>query len=486
MPASRTSATTRFAVAAAAVAALATLRIGLGHTDLGLGLDVLLAIVAILGTLDAARRASRRRSRLAWRCHTAAIAFWLLAPLAWLTDLPDGVATVGRIGFVALAGTAWWLTSHWSDPWSRVRLLIDSCMTGSSLFVVGWVGVFEIMAVRHQQVVGGVFAVAIPLAATAVAALAAGVALTEMAPSRRLMPLLFILGLLAVAVSDVACARDGTPFWAVGWAFFALATRTYTGTSRRQQVISTHGALVNAPFVLLAPAAVTLVVQRLGDGIPSAEAWVTVVMAALLLARQQVTLLENRLLVDRLAATQSQLRHQATHDALTGLGGRVLLHEHLDAALERRRTHADGLAVVFVDLDDFKDVNDTLGHAAGDDVLVQTAQRLTRVLEPLDDAARAFRMSGDEFAVLLTGPAAADAADVAARVLAVLRLPVTVGEQVVTVGGSIGVAIAADDDVAIGASALLRAADLAMYDVKHHGKGGVRLAPAVSTDDVAG
>ena len=471
----RTPAARRFAVATAAVLALATVRIGVGDTDLGLGLDVLLALVAIAATLDAARRASRRRSLLAWRCHTAAVAAWLLAPLAWATDLPDDVATAGRLGFVVLAGAAWWLTSHSTDPWSRARLVIDSALAGASLSVVGWTGVFATMAECHDEVVGGVFAIAIPLATIAVATLAAGVALTEIVPSRRAMPLLFIVGLLVVAASDVACASGGTPLWAVGWACFALATRMYSGTSRRQQVISTHGALVNAPYVLLAPSAVTLVTQHLRGGIPSAEAWVTVVMGVLLLVRQQVTLSENRLLVERLAVIQAQLRHQATHDALTGLGGRVLLHEHLDAAIARRRAHPDGLAVVFLDLDDFKDVNDTLGHAAGDDVLVQTAQRLTAVLAPHGAAARAFRMSGDEFAVLLTGSAAADAGAIAAAMLAALQAPVAVSGRAVAVGGSIGVAVAADDDLDVGASALLRAADLAMYEVKHHGKGGVRL-----------
>lgn len=485
MAAPRTPAARRVAVAVAAVLALATLRIGVGDTDLGLGLDVLLALVAIAATLDAARRAGRRRSLLAWRCHTAAVAVWLLAPLAWLTGLPDGVATVGRIGFVALAGAAWWLTSHSSDPWSRVRLLIDSCLAGASLFVVGWTGVFETMAERHTEVVGGVFAIAIPLATIAVATLAAGIALTEIAPSRRTMPLLFIGGLLVVAASDVTCASGATPLWAVGWACFALATRLYGGTSRRQEVISTHGALVNAPYLLLLPSAVTLVVQYLNGGIPSAEAWVTVVMGLLLLVRQQVTLSENRLLVERLAVTQAQLRHQATHDALTGLGGRVLLHEHLDAAIARRRAGRGGLAVVFLDLDDFKNVNDTLGHAAGDDVLVQTAQRLTAVLASHGAAARAFRMSGDEFAILLTGGAADDAAEVAERMLAALRAPVTVSGRAVTVGGSIGVAVAADDDLDVGASALLRAADLAMYEVKHHGKSGVQLAPHVTAADLA-
>ena len=132
------------------------------------------------------------------------------------------------------------------------------------------------------------------------------------------------------------------------------------------------------------------------------------------------------------------------------------------------------VAVVFVDLDDFKAVNDVHGHAAGDHLLVETARRLRDALTPVGDDALAVRMSGDEFAVLLVGRAAEQSADLARQILAAIQRPVTVNGVSVSVGGSVGVA--STDSAALNPSALLRAADVAMYDVKHQGKGGVRVA----------
>ncbi len=455
-----------------ALVVLAVLRWFLADGVAGHVLDAALVLAAVGGTVEAARRARPGRSRLGWRFDTAGLLLWLLAPLAWIADLPEAVASTGRLGFVLATGAACWLTSKSPDTWSRVRLVVDGAIAGAALFVVAWSPFLSEVAAAAGDGAPGALAVALPLVAVAVLTLFAGVSVTEIPPSRRAMPRMYMAALAVTAVSDVLWVEAGRPLWAVGFACVLIATRVYRGTSRRREVISTHPALVFAPYAALVPAIAVIVAQYLGDGVPEAVAVTAVVTGVLLIVRQQATLAENRHLVERLEATERQLRHQAMHDSLTGLGGRALLHDRLGAAVRAHREEGVPVAVVFIDLDDFKQVNDVHGHAAGDNVLVAIARRLARALTPFAGNAMAFRMSGDEFAVLLTGASALDAGGTARTLLAEISAPVAVEGATVTVGGSVGVA-APGPDVPAEPSALLRAADVAMYGVKHTGKGGV-------------
>jgi diguanylate cyclase (GGDEF)-like protein/PAS domain S-box-containing protein len=164
---------------------------------------------------------------------------------------------------------------------------------------------------------------------------------------------------------------------------------------------------------------------------------------------------------------QDELAHQAFHDALTGLANRALFRDRVTHALERRvRTGADP-AVLFVDLDGFKAVNDALGHEAGDELLRTIASRLSGAVRTGDTVAR---FGGDEFAVLIEQSALPleEARLVAARVLEAISGPVEVEGREVAVSGSVGIAVAdADSDP----TTLLRDADLAMYHAKAEGRG---------------
>ncbi|MFB9358182.1 diguanylate cyclase domain-containing protein [Actinoplanes nipponensis] len=168
-------------------------------------------------------------------------------------------------------------------------------------------------------------------------------------------------------------------------------------------------------------------------------------------------------------AFQERLRFDATHDALTGLANRALFHRRIADAAEQPGAGAR-TGVLAVDLDDFKIINDTLGHHVGDRVLTTAAERLRGCVRDGSDTVA--RLGGDEFAVILTGTTPAEAAATAARIVAALSEPVTVEGHVLVVRASVGVATGPSER----AGTLLRAADAAMYDAKRSGKGTMAVA----------
>ncbi|HEX4746717.1 MAG TPA: EAL domain-containing protein [Gaiellaceae bacterium] len=165
-------------------------------------------------------------------------------------------------------------------------------------------------------------------------------------------------------------------------------------------------------------------------------------------------------------ALEDQLAHQAFHDSLTGLANRALFAERISHAIERGTRRPNLFAVLFIDLDDFKTVNDSLGHAAGDELLVAVAARIRSALRPEDTCAR---LGGDEFAVMIESISDADGAvTVARRILGTMAHPLVVAGSEVTVQGSIGIAL---DSGGQTANEIMRSADLAMYQAKSEGKG---------------
>lgn len=165
-------------------------------------------------------------------------------------------------------------------------------------------------------------------------------------------------------------------------------------------------------------------------------------------------------------ATTVEAMHRAFHDSLTGLASRALFLDRLEHGLAQAARSKTDLTLLFIDLDRFKIVNDTLGHAAGDLLLVEVANRLRHCLRASDTAAR---YGGDEFVVLLHDTDARGAAIVAARIIDAVRQPLTVAGMDVTVDASIGIACSTHGTV--GADELLRSADVAMYRAKRAGRG---------------
>ncbi len=175
-------------------------------------------------------------------------------------------------------------------------------------------------------------------------------------------------------------------------------------------------------------------------------------------------LLQNGRLEQSLAQVtelQEQLRHQAYHDALTGLPNRALFAARVAEAVESATSDTESRAVLFLDLDGFKFVNDSWGHAVGDEMLVHVAERLRHAIRPGDTPAR---LGGDEFAVLLTDTNAADAELVAQRIRDALAEPFWLSGRETSADASIGIALTGEN--AVTGEELLRNADIAMYVAK--------------------
>ena len=172
-------------------------------------------------------------------------------------------------------------------------------------------------------------------------------------------------------------------------------------------------------------------------------------------------------------AFEEQLSHQAFHDPVTGLANRALFADRVGHALRSTVRTGSLIAVMFIDLDDFKTINDSLGHQAGDAVLAEVAARLDRASRPSDTVAR---FGGDEFAILLDGVSGSDeAAIIGDRLLTSLEAPFDVDGQQVYPRASMGICMSDEDLLSQDAEELLRNADVAMYMAKRDTKGRYRL-----------
>jgi len=179
-------------------------------------------------------------------------------------------------------------------------------------------------------------------------------------------------------------------------------------------------------------------------------------------------------------ASEAQLRHRAFHDPLTQLPNRSLFYDRIEHALHRAARENHLVAVCILDLDDFKQVNDTFGHAAGDELLITVAQRLRGCLRNGDTAAR---LGGDEFGILLEGVSErSEPIQVAERMLSAMSHPFEVAGEELDVKPSIGVAIAEAGDELV--EDVLRHADVAMYAAKHNGKGRYEVFDAALAEAV--
>lgn len=253
--------------------------------------------------------------------------------------------------------------------------------------------------------------------------------------------------------------------------------------ARTKRYMTRHGGWALFAFVTVAATLLYYALRPLLQAAQQADRMTRgeVPLEPLAVARQDevghLTEAFNRLLV-KLQASQSEMAHMAHHDVLTGLPNRALLADRLAQALARAHRHGSRVAFLCIDLDHFKPINDQLGHAAGDQALVEVARRLNAVVRESDTLAR---IGGDEFAVLLADldadPATAEQAAiaVATKCLATIAPPMELATQTRTLGASIGIAMG---EGLVSPHALQLAADHAMYQAKQ--AGGQRYLVATS------
>jgi diguanylate cyclase len=365
----------------------------------------------------------------------------------------------------------------------RVVLVLDSILVTGSVLALTWSAVpGRVFREAGQSRWAAGTAVAYPVADMILATMAGLLLVTRPAAPQTRTP----LRLVAAAMLAFCCADTlrllhlgaGTPTpvesagYLLGPALLALAA-----LSRPERVIERPPARAEADWLhLLLPyvpviATGIVIAVRTGTGgrLQPFEAYLGWLGLGLVVARQMFTIADNTVLLARISEGQQRLHHQAYHDPLTGLANRALFRERLVLALYGHRHRGRPIALLFADLDDFKLINDSFGHAMGDRLLRAVGERLRGAVRPGDLVAR---LGGDEFAVLIEQrPDEAEA--VGHRILAALRDPFAIDGHTIGVGVSIGLVVPEPADRALTADALLRRADAAMYASKRRGKGAL-------------
>jgi diguanylate cyclase (GGDEF)-like protein len=362
----------------------------------------------------------------------------------------------------------------------RIVLVIDSVLIAGSLLALVWSAVprriFHEVG-ENPWVVG--FAAAYPVADLLIAVMVVLLLATRPASRAARAPLrLTALAMLVLGVSDtlrlLQLSSDvPSPVESAGYllgpALLALAAISNPGLA--DPSLDEHAEAewlhLLLPYVPVVATGVVIAVRTgTGGQLTSYEAYLGWLGLGLVVARQMFTIVDNTVLLARVSEGQQRLHHQAYHDSLTGLANRALFRERLVLALDAYRHRGVPVALLFADLDDFKLINDSFGHAMGDRLLRAIGDRLVAAVGP---GALVARLGGDEFAVLLDHRAA-DAEPAGHRILAALREPFVIDGHTVGVSASLGLVVPEPGDPELSADTLLRRADAAMYVSKRRGK----------------
>jgi diguanylate cyclase (GGDEF)-like protein len=453
-----------------------------------------------------ARRAGTPRGLVAWRVLLLlGMAGWTLGQLVWSwyqlvahRDIPSpSLADVGYFALPLFAVPA--LLALPTRPASvpgitgvprlerndrRARLLVtlDALVIVGSLFLLTWSTALG-ATMRTGGKTPAAFGVAVGYPVTDLVMVVI-VLLTALFRRPRNPAALMLLGagLVALSVSDSFFlylvsinATEMAPLYDIGFVagpvLVGLAALVPEPGQRRTQPgrsVRTDTWFVFLPYLPLGGIGLLVILQRLTSlTLDPVEASGLIILVGIVVIRQLLTLMENVELLRRVQESQDRLHHQAFHDWLTGLPNGALFRDRLEQAVERHRRGDHPLALLFCDLDDFKAVNDTLGHAVGDELLRVVAGRLRQCVRSGDTVAR---LGGDEFAVVMDDDRASPQA-VGERALAALAEPITLAGHELLPRASAGLVVVGASQDPVSADHLLHRADAAMYDAKRQGKG---------------
>jgi diguanylate cyclase (GGDEF)-like protein len=354
--------------------------------------------------------------------------------------------------------------------------MIDGAILASGAASIFWLAIIRPAIHGSVDVLAATISLAYPCLDLVLLGLAFRVLLSSGARPRYLE--IFVAGLALYFAADVIYAMavlEGTYsnvhpvdlLWIVGvtlWGAAALhpSTREPVATVEGRSSLSRSRLALLAVAAMLAPA--ILAVRAIGGGADEELGLIVgwTLLFGLVLIRLATTVDDLAVSLLQRHRLQEDLTYQAHHDPLTRLANRILFEERLASAMS---LHPETTGLIFIDLDDFKAINDTLGHASGDELLQILAVRIQRELRSSDLAAR---LGGDEFAILVADPRDETTARlVAERILGALRAPVTLAGRHLQMRASAGVAIGRAGATPMD---LMRDADIAMYQAKLHGK----------------
>jgi diguanylate cyclase (GGDEF)-like protein len=369
----------------------------------------------------------------------------------------------------------------------RLRTLLDAFIIGMSLFTISWsTSINEIAktAADGTEVLTLLVNLAYPCFDIVVLTMVILNVSRRTGQRSSLTALALAMGLITVSDSLYVYLIATESFSsgsmiALGWiAGFGLIGCAAFASPDHPSAVSPRGSVGPArpihtrrasslPYIPLVLALLVVGFNRLENVVDRVSGIALVLTFMGVLARQYLTIRDNATLTQDLEKRESELARQAFQDILTGLPNRALFIDRAAHALEQHRRSMRPLALMFVDLDDFKAVNDTLGHPVGDQLVIRVAERLRGAIRSSDTVAR---FGGDEFAVLAEGEDT-DGVELGSRLVESLRPHFTLGKEQLSIGASIGIAEVAAAQVTPTLDELFSQADIAMYAAKRAGKG---------------
>ncbi len=429
-----------------------------------------------------AARSAAGRQRTAWIAMTAALSGWAIGEALWIyyesiahqSPFPS-LADAAYLLFPIGAATAMVLFPAGYTGHSRARFILDGLIVAGALFEISWVLVLRSI---YESDAASPFAVALGLAypvSDIVIVTVAVLVLARARTGRSATLMMLTVGVVFMALSDSAFAYlTAENVYAsghvidIGWAVALLTFGMAALHSRRGPATTVEISQVPSkramwlPYVPVGIAALVCVPAYFPTpGLGPIFVSSTLLMCAVM-ARQYMVVRQNQRLLTMVA-------DQALRDTLTGLANRDLFNDRLMHAVAVHEHDKQSVAVLSMDLDDFKLVNDSLGHPAGDALLIQAAERLQGCVRTSDTVAR---VGGDEFAVLMEGLPELSRL-VAHRVVAAFEEPFVIDGQQLLMRPSVGLAVASSANPDLSADQLLKQADVAMYSAKRSKSGGL-------------